>query len=447
VGRKSTSIVVTQALIWSRYNYTFESEKYGFFVYNSLSNKLMLLDPGLAEVLPEIKKDPETFDFSRRLQPFMEMIKNKVLITRQAEEDFIEIMKFSKTAARFDSSGMALTLLVTEHCNFSCPYCYEHIRNPAHMSDEVIERLILFIKRFLPLKSIFITWFGGEPLLRPDIISKANSRIRSLGVDISSMIVTNGWLLTGKICGMLDELNCRTLQVTIDGPRHLHNKTRVHSTKGDTFDVIQTNLDRLMLEKKWPGRLIIHYNIDSHNAEHYSETYKYWKTRYPDSDLVMGRNFVNRQERAGACSACSFSRRQETDYYLESYEKDGAPGLDYYPRRHGPGCIATKRNGFVVGAKGQVYKCWHDIGVKEREIGSLFTPSKDWNWTVISRYMTGVEPFDMPECRDCFLLPVCEECPHMWYRKKYMGQEDVLCARYKEQLDRFLEIHYERSLN
>jgi uncharacterized protein len=405
----------------------------------------MTADPEFATHLPEIMKNPDSFDFSQWFQPLSEMLKNRVLLTQEDEDDFMITMKFRKTASRFDSSTMGLTLLVTEKCNFKCPYCFEKINDPADMSDEVIDGLIRFIETFMPLKSIFITWFGGEPLLRPDIIRKVNQRIMDLGVKVSSLIVTNGWLLNDQVIDMLDELNATAIQVTIEGPPEIHNQTRIHKSRGDSFHVIQQNLDRLMLERKWKGSLIIHYNIDDYNADHYAETIEYWKNRYPDGRVLTGKNFVDRDKRGSRDGSCSFSREREIEYYLTQYRKNGGMGLSYYPVRHGFGCIATKRNGFVIGARGQVYKCWHDVGVEDRQIGSVFTPPQKWNWSIISRYMSGVDPFDNPECRECFLLPVCEDCPHIWYRKKYMGQDVSLCARYRENLARFLEIHYERK--
>jgi uncharacterized protein len=403
----------------------------------------MAAEPEFAACLEDIIQDPIAFDFGPWLQPFTEMIKNKVLLSPQEEDDFIEIMKFKKTASRFDSSTLALTILVTEKCNFCCPYCYEKIDSPADMNQETMDGLIDFINFFMPLKKIFITWFGGEPLLRFDVIKKLNTRIKDLGVKMSSIIVTNGWLLTSEVVDYLDELNTSTIQVTIEGPPEIHNKTRIHKDHGGSFDVIQKNLDMLMLEKKWKGRLLVHFNIDDYNFDYYSETVAYWQNRYKGSNVSIGKNFIDRDKRGARDMACSFSRDREIEFYLDHYKNKGGNGLSYYPEKHHFGCIATKRNGFVIGAKGQVYKCWHDIGHDERVVGSIFLHPSKWNWTIISRYMTGVEPFDNPQCRECFLLPVCEDCPHIWYKKKYLNQNVCMCARYKEKLSEFLEIHYE----
>lgn len=66
-----------------------------------------------------------------------------------------------------------VTILVTEECNFSCVYCGQSHR-PSSMSISTATEVLEFITRELENKKyegIFVNWFGGEPLLRRDIIS------------------------------------------------------------------------------------------------------------------------------------------------------------------------------------------------------------------------------------------------------------------------------------
>ena len=241
----------------------------------------------------------------------------------------------------------------------------------------------------------------------------------------------------------LDALHIKTVQVTIEGPKEIHDRKRFHLEHGGSFDQIQENLDRLMLDRRWKGRLLIHYNVDETNADHLADTHGYWTGRYPDGNIGIGVSYVDRHMRGARDMGCSFDKEREIAFHLEQYRKHDGRGLRYYPRRHSVGCCATKMNAYVVGAEGQLYKCWDDVGKKEMEIGSIHEDSRTWNDRLMARYMTGVEPFDDPVCRKCFYLPVCEECPNIRYRKKYEGQPISACANYKDRLPEFLEIHYE----
>ncbi|MFH1886174.1 MAG: radical SAM protein [Pseudomonadota bacterium] len=431
---------------WSRHNLLFRSDKFGLMLYNSLTNRLMTFAPDFEPELDKIREDPAGYDFSGCFGVFTGMMANRVLVDEQAEQDILNAMKMRKLASRFDASEMALTLMVTEDCNFGCPYCYEKNKRRVDMSPETCDRLVEFVRGAAPRK-LFVNWFGGEPLMRFDTMLALNERFLSLGMEYSSFIVTNGWLLNEEVTARLAELSVTGIQVTIEGPAEIHDQKRFHLEQGGSHDVIRDNLDRLMLQEKWPGKLFIHYNVDEANADVLAQTHDHWTERYKGSNVGFGVSFVDRNERGSRDMGCSFDKEQEIAFYLEHYKRHGGKGLRYFPRHHQVGCCATKLLGFVVGAEGQMYKCWDDVGKKEMEVGSLYKDPREWDQPLMARYMVGVEPFDDPACRQCFYLPVCEECPNIWYRRKYLGQKIKTCANYKHHLPEYLEIHHELQGN
>ena len=93
---------------------------------------------------------------------------------------------------------LSLILFPTEQCNFRCTYCYEDFKL-RRMSEDVQVGILKLIENRLPnLSSIDISWFGGEPLLAPEIISKINGAIQSnchSELEFSSNITTNGYLM------------------------------------------------------------------------------------------------------------------------------------------------------------------------------------------------------------------------------------------------------------
>lgn len=63
----------------------------------------------------------------------------------------------------------------------------------------------------------------------------------------------------------------------------------------------------------------------------------------------------------------------------------------------------------MVDPVGDLYKCWDDIGMKERRVGTIFEPP------MLSKNMIkwmAYEPDD-PECQECFAFPMCMGgCPN-----------------------------------
>lgn len=91
---------------------------------------------------------------------------------------------------------MNITLHLTEQCNMNCSYCV-HDKKELHMSEKVMLASCDYI--FKSGKSAGICFFGGEPLLKKDLIYKAVERCKILSKEknmpFSCKMTTNGTLL------------------------------------------------------------------------------------------------------------------------------------------------------------------------------------------------------------------------------------------------------------
>ena len=75
------------------------------------------------------------------------------------------------------------------------------------------EEMVRRIDRLAYLKTAIVTISGGEPLLHPEIETMIQ-RIRHHGMIAG--IITNGYLLTPKKIGALNEAGLEHLQISID---------------------------------------------------------------------------------------------------------------------------------------------------------------------------------------------------------------------------------------
>ncbi len=152
--------------------------------------------------------------------------------------------------------------VLTYGCNFACPYCYEHANNDyttKTMTKEMVDRVFDMYNNHIESVGLY----GGEPLLPQNkeiieyIISKAP--------DSSYSITTNGYHLIDFI-DIIKKLNISNIQITLDGPRELHNKTRIlkQGNSGGTYDRIIQGIERLFDIKK---RVKIRMNISENNQE------------------------------------------------------------------------------------------------------------------------------------------------------------------------------------
>jgi uncharacterized protein len=167
-------------------------------------------------------------------------------------------MKFSQEEIMFSATNpheYHLILLPTEKCNFRCVYCYED-HTKGRMSAETVTAIQNFLSRQLPeLSHLTIDWFGGEPLLGIKVIRAINGFVlnyidqHSENTWFRSGMTTNAYLLKPDLFEELTELGVNQYQVTIDGPRDLHDTTRIQVNGSGSFDVIWDNLQSMKKSK------------------------------------------------------------------------------------------------------------------------------------------------------------------------------------------------------
>ena len=428
-------------LYWSRYNLLYKSEKHGYLLYNALSNSFSQCDEATFHELKKIASDPDHYDFTEDPVLYLRLLQSKALIDELETEDILNTQRLKRMLKDYDNRTLNLTIAPTTACNFACPYCYEQIEQGQGMTRETESKLLNFINRFQPLNGLSVTWYGGEPLLKFDTITRLTKEILQMNIPYKATMITNGYLLTPEISDSLDELKISVIQVTIDGNEETHNQRRRHKDGRGTYRRILENLDYLM--EHWNGILSLRVNVDGSNQEQYIEVYRMMRERYKGKKVRIYPGIVNNNTETNPDISCQFTKDQEIDFHVRLYEKYGLQTTGYYPQISSSGCVASTRNAFVIGPGGEVYKCWHDVGNETMIVGNI-AGRDGWNNKLISRYMIGINHYDDPQCRECFNLPICDGgCPKARFLEKYSNRKTDACSKFKGHLPELLDIYYD----
>ncbi|MCV2439845.1 radical SAM protein [Paucibacter sp. DJ2R-2] len=144
---------------------------------------------------------------------------------------------------------LELRLFATEKCNFRCTYCYEDFEL-GRMSHEVRNgiKALMTARAKAGLESLYISWFGGEPLMGLEVIEEIEThRIQLVALypelkSHASGITTNAYLLDETMLRKLVGWGVTSYQITLDGPEEHHNQTRLRADGAGTFSVVYGNL-------------------------------------------------------------------------------------------------------------------------------------------------------------------------------------------------------------
>ena len=368
------------------------------------------------------------------------------LFLQDDDFDELEYIREQSRRSRFSSSQLGLVIAPTMSCNFACHYCFE-----AHADSALDTRLedqlaSLVTKRIDGYDELAVQWFGGEPLQDAAQLERVSARLRGVCRDhdkgYAATVITNGYLMEATVSAMLVEQGVHEVQITLDGDRDLHDRTRTQADHAGSFDRIMANIVAA------PSALAINLRVhlapfNRHSVLdlidrlgrddvgqrikylYFAPLFDYHVDRGPGQYRVDGKRFAS----SAAFAALEVEAlRRAGDW--------GIPVKDFLDVSYGI-CTAVRENTLVVDSRGQLTKCYKDIGVPAEAVGTLLhgitrAPAVD-EWLDVKI------PRDQ-ECADCTFLPVClGGCTKQW---REGADKSVICTPLKFNYDDRVRLYF-----
>lgn len=283
------------------------------------------------------------------------------------------------------------------------------------------------------MKKIFITWYGGEPLLAFDKIKAIYEKLSEEDMpEVHTQgIITNGYCFNDEIIAFFKDKKCSYIQITMYGLYEKHSATRcLKNSDKDTFWPIIENIDKLV--KELPDtRINIRVNINKKNYKEFIAVAIFLKSRYPGNKKISAYPGIIREENEEKRSLCETSFSTSEMLILnELLRKEGFDTSDF-PEKHERGCMTQNTNSYLIGPEGEIYKCWNDVGDSNAIVGYI-NNSELINPTRYIRYTIQAIPFN-DECKHCHAFPICSGgCAYHRYRNMFEDCHFDLCSPYKD---------------
>lgn len=386
-------------------------------LFNTLTTAFGIVEKRMRQAYETAEElDVDTITDPEMLENIEVMKRHRFFVDRDLDEH--KLYQYWERTGRYSSDTFGLTIAPTLNCNMRCPYCFEDKLNKV-MDDDTQEALLKFVKTKLTTgayKKFSTSWYGGEPLLKKDIIEYLSGEFIKLcdeyHIEYKSEIITNGILLDKDTALMLKE-KCKIsfVQITIDGTREIHNKRRLLANEGDSFEIITNNID----SARNTIFIMVRCNIDKTNLGEAEKLIDYFLKERKWGDTV-GLYFAPIEKISSHCETNSshcYSRQEfgliEAELLRKIYDRGSFQLIQYlYPTSQVVSCAAISTNFYVVDPVGNLYKCWNVMSDSSKNVGNIFTGEK------MNRENLSWLCMDTPsQCMECKLLPLCNGgCPH-----------------------------------
>ncbi|MCP4713769.1 MAG: putative geopeptide radical SAM maturase [Deltaproteobacteria bacterium] len=308
------------------------------------------------------------------------------------------------------SDTLRLIVVLNLDCNFACPYCFEgDLKGERYMADETARGLVAFIKDRITAetKNILVDFYGGEPLLSTGQIGSVSRALQAVAAEQNLTytfgLVSNGSLFRRSVAEELVALGLKNIQITLDGPRDLHDRSRPFTTGAGSFDVIVENIKATCD--------LVGVSIGGNFSE---ETYPEF-VRLLDCleaegltpDKIAGVKFApvtGRPQRNGgpADFAVCMSINEPWLQVAEKLLRAEILKRGYYTPKPSPlPCMVDVEDALVVNYDGTLYKCPAFIGNEAYAVGDLQTGVRDY------RAAYNLDLWKNDTCMECDYLPLC----------------------------------------
>lgn len=396
----------------------------GTLIRNYLTGALVLLRP-IELISFNIDTECDYIDF---------LIKNWFLVPDNYDEEAIlKVMRERKTIPITDTyldHPCHFTILTTSTCNARCFYCYElKVKGKSAMTMETAEKVAKYIIGCAPKdKIVTLDWFGGEPLVNPDVIDLISIRVKSAGFNVQGSMISNGYLFDDKMIERAKNVwNLGGVQITLDGTEEVYNKTKNYIYKeGSPFQIVINNIHKLLDNNI---NVSIRMNCDKHNFDNLVELINFLSEEFKDQPRlspyiwpVFEEGFTRTEEE----NIALYDALTKLDKLLK--EKGYAVGHNNLGGVKGVHCMVDNNDAVCIYPKGEIGICEHYL--EDHFVSHIDNPNEK-NWDVIKGWRNYLKDIDL--CNSCPIRPGCLKtigCPDesscFKSRQEYLIQHDKL---------------------
>lgn len=233
---------------------------------NPLSGAVDIVDAPVIDVITRVKEGKPVHD----KETLQELLRRKYIFLKKETEEKLIMEAYEQWSKNIASEPESFFIYPTYGCNLRCTYCFqtEDMRAGEVITPRLIDKAFEVMEQFHAegeaKEPPLLTLFGGEPLMyrakQKDAVEYMLRKCQDAG--FHSKIITNGVDLTHYI-DLIQKYVDKHIQVTLDGPKDIHNKRRIFADGSGSFDQIVKSIDTVLEELGM--HIVLRINVDKEN--------------------------------------------------------------------------------------------------------------------------------------------------------------------------------------
>lgn len=334
-----------------------------------------------------------------------------------------------KRSSAIPAQGLeTLYLLLSDHCNLRCTYCFIHKGMPEayarktmswETAQTAVDMYFANLAKNPPAtkdRRKMIFFYGGEPLLNFPLLRQVvlyveetyGRELEEMGEKFIFSLITNGTLLTEEIATFLAEHPRVAISVSLDGPKDANDRKRTYIDGRGTFD--QVSLGLQVLRQAGCKNVSLSCTLDDHNIDRLDEVLAL-SEKFDLAAISFNPLLDTEQGKVGDAYLTKvyakvieyFRLAREKGVYEERMMRKIKPFMTHRVRPYD--CQATGSQ-VVCSPDGQLGICQEGLGMKNFFFGPV---SRDYEFRAhpVTQEWGRRSPLNMPQCFDCPAIGIC----------------------------------------
>jgi len=375
-----------------------------------------------------------------------------------------------------------VTLEITDRCNLKCEYCaygkfYEDYnkRSVGIMKFEKVKTLFDFLIDLWNSglnksenKPIYISFYGGEPLLNIQLVENVVSYIKSQTLNnnyIKFSMTTNGMLINRHIDYLIE--NNFSLLISMDGNED-NNSYRITHQGLNSYETVFSNINYIREKHPKFFDTNVNFNAVLHNRNSVEDIYRFFKDHFSKIPSIGELN--NMGIRSSMVDEFNKTYRNTNDSLLQAEHYDELSKNVFINLPHirsigiflnnYTGYFFKNFNNFFVGSRsykrtptgtclpfgkklfltvhGNILPC-ERIG-QNFSLGAVNDDKIDLNFEKISKLYNDIFEKIVKKCNSCYMAESCIQCV---FNLPTINESNIMCMGYtsKEELETYFSSH------